>query len=189
MPQSLSERSHLPAVCNVGCQLLPRSSSWDGPGNLKEIPPCPNFHSSDPLLTTRQPLQPVWKKETPRMDGRAQREQARAENSLEQREHEYRPDSYLITAFPWRKIECEQSFILAKFHKIDSSGAYLSSCQSKMPLSTRESGTTFVLNPYFCSCPTTIHTAVVMKYTRRPQALHCLPNQCYLVHKQEKFLF
>lgn len=44
--------------------------------------------------------------------------------------------------------------MLAKFHhKNNSSGAYLSSFQRKMPLSTSESGSTFALNPYFYSCP------------------------------------
>lgn len=44
------------------------------------------------------------------------------------------------------------------------------------------------LNPYFYFC-SQVHIAVVMNHMRKSQALHSLPNKCYLVHKQEKCLF
>ena len=40
-------------------------------------------------------------------------------------------------------------------HKSDYSGTYLSSYQSKGPLSTGELGPMFALNTYFFPCPTT----------------------------------
>lgn len=166
-------------VCSLQCRLSPSGAEAKRlPQRIRKRSPCPDFHSSALLFITSYPFQPVWRKGTPRVDGRARREQLKEHGSDSS-------SSAPLPEFSWCKAKCEQgiydgSKAVCWWNSTtsDCSGTCLSSYQSKRPLSTGESGPMFALSPYFFLYPTTNYRPVVLKDMRRSQALYCLPNKC-----------